>query len=64
VNFKAMVWLNSSERIAYLEFVSHIIIALTDSFKKNGIALPYPMQRVALSGDQSHQAVRATDNLS
>jgi len=40
VNFKAMVWLNSGERIAYLEFVSHFIIAITDAFKRNGIALP------------------------
>ncbi len=49
VNFKAMVWLNSGERIAYLEFVSHFIIAITDAFKRNGIALPYAMQRVALT---------------
>ncbi len=49
VNFKAMVWLSSGERIAYLEFVSHFIIAITDAFKRNGIALPYPMQRVVLA---------------
>lgn len=51
IDFKIRIWVNSGERLPYLEFTSNVIIALSSTFKENNIELPYPM-RTLVSGNE------------
>ena len=44
MNFKVRIWVNSGERVPYLNFISEVLITLNETFAENNIRVPYPIQ--------------------
>lgn len=44
IDFKIRIWVNSGERIPYLNFMSEVIIHLSKAFKEHDIVLPDPVR--------------------
>lgn len=44
MNFKVRIWVNSGERVPYLNFISEVLITLNETFAENNIRVPYPIR--------------------
>lgn len=48
IDFKIRIWVKSGDRVPYLNFMSEVIIHLSEAFKENDIKLPDPVRVIQM----------------
>lgn len=55
IDFKIRIWVKSGERVPYLNFMSDVIIYLSEAFKENQILLPDPVRVIQFNSKNQEE---------